>query len=213
MILEDVKNILMGILIMKKFRILILILLFSIFTITTLYASNYVYCTDLNNVKTYDVFIDQEVFQPAVYRDLILCLQYAQKEDVFIFHINTDGGSLFSAIEIYNSIKKTKAYTIADLYKGFSAGALITIACKKVILNDFAIMMIHNFSLGMSGNISDIKVESDFSKNLNDFIINIAFADFLSKKEIKEVTEGKTLWLTEDQLFIKFGKINKLNLK
>jgi ATP-dependent protease ClpP protease subunit len=203
----------MGILIMKKLRDLFIVLFLFCFTSIELFAEEFIFITKKENSITYDVFIDQEVFEPAHYRDLILCLHYAEKQDIFIFHINTNGGNLFSAVEIYNAIKNTKAQTIADLYKGFSAGALITIGCQKIILNDFAIMMIHNFSQGVSGNIFDIKEELIFSKKLNDFLVEVAFGEFLDKEEIKEVLNGKNLWLSEDQLFIKFGRIKKLKTK
>ena len=194
---------------MRKIKIL-LIILFSICVASTTYASDDMYVMQKDGNNVYEVFLDKNITEPEAYRKLILYLNYATEQDTFIFHVNTNGGNLFSALEIYSAIKNTKADTIADIYRAYSAGAVVALACKKIIINDFATMMIHNGTQSMGGDLLELRESSIFFKKFNDDILEILFYDFLDMEEIESIENGKLLWLDEDQLFIRFTKMKKI---
>jgi membrane-bound serine protease (ClpP class) len=60
-----------------------------------------------------------------------------EKSQGIIFEINTFGGRIDAAVEIRDAIIKTKLMTIAFINRrAISAGALISIACDKIIMAD-----------------------------------------------------------------------------
>ena len=193
---------------MKK---LLLILFCLFFTYLNLFASDFIEVTQKKDFKIYDVFIDIDIQKPTYYRNLIYMLRYADEKDIFIFHLNTDGGDLFASLELYNEIINTKAETIANIYKAYSGGACLVMACKKIIVNKFAVMMIHPFIVGVTyGSVVESKEYIDFLRKMNDGVIFEMFNDFLSLKEIELIKSNKILWLNEKEIIIKSKKINKL---
>lgn len=60
-----------------------------------------------------------------------------EKGDTLVIKVNTYGGLLFNAFDMADSIFNSEAYTIAFVeQKAISAGALISIACNEIIMQD-----------------------------------------------------------------------------
>jgi ATP-dependent protease ClpP protease subunit len=195
---------------MKKLFISFLIAIIC-FIPFQLNANNYIGSTIIDNHIIYDVFFDSEISSPSFYRDLTYFLEIAKKEDVFLFHINTMGGDLLTAIQLFNNIQNTNAITIADIYVAFSAGSMIAMACDKVIINKFALMMIHSFIVnGISGSITEINPYINFLNNQNSYLLKEIYKGFLSKTEIQEIENNKVLWLEEKEIKKRFEKMNKI---
>jgi len=192
-----------------KFIKSILFLAIFLFSFTKVFAADYVIQSQTSTGMYYDVFIDEEIKASANYRGLIYCLEHASAKDIFMFHINSTGGDLFACLEICNAIKNSKAVTIANLYRGFSAAAYITISCKKIIVNDHAIMMIHSHSQGVYGDVTDLQRSISFYKELDIMLLDVMFKNFLTKEELRNIQSGTSLWLHEDQIKLKLKSVGK----
>lgn len=111
---------------------------------------NYVPLITNKNITT--VYLTDVIEAPAMYNELCYKLDTASEAEKFYIYINTPGGILDAAVMLVNSIKNTKAATIAKLSGTVaSAGTLIALACNDIIVADHTAFMIHNYSGGMQG--------------------------------------------------------------
>jgi hypothetical protein len=78
-------------------------------------------------------------------------------------------------------------------------------------------MMIHTSSGVSIGKQSDIKAEEEFYNPWLSNLFHEIYKDFLTKKEIDSVLDGKDMWLNADQVVERFKKkvdiINRANAK
>lgn len=106
---------------MKKVLLLILISL------------TYLFAQDVFLVK-----IDQDI-EPGLAQYIKRVVKEAEEKnaEAIIFEVNTFGGRVDAAVTIRDAIINSKVQTIAFINKrAISAGALISIACKKIIMAD-----------------------------------------------------------------------------
>ena len=88
-----------------------------------------------------------------------------------ILHINSPGGSVFSAVAIANTLKNHKAKVVANI-DGLAASAatIITSACDAVRMPKNALFMIHNPMTFAYGNNQDIKKTADLLDKVKDLM-------------------------------------------
>ncbi|HOL80796.1 MAG TPA: NfeD family protein [Ignavibacteriales bacterium] len=90
----------------------------------------------------YVVKIDQEI-EPGLAQYIKRIVKEAEnnRAEAIIFEINTFGGRVDAAVTIRDAIINSKVLTVGFVNKrAISAGALITIACKKIIMADASTM-------------------------------------------------------------------------
>ena len=92
--------------------------------------------------------------------DVAKALEQADGEDVDIY-INSGGGEIFSATEIYSAIQKYKG-NIRLHVTGLAASAASIIMCAgECDITPTSMVMIHNVSSSAYGNFKDFKHESE----------------------------------------------------
>ena len=92
--------------------------------------------------------------------DVAKALEQADGEDVDIY-INSGGGEIFSAAEIYSAIQKYKG-NIRLHVTGLAASAASIIMCAgECDITPTSMVMIHNVSSSSYGNFKDFKHESE----------------------------------------------------
>lgn len=156
---------------------------------------------------SYVINIDGSLGSVAKYRKVFHILKTAKEGDVVRLSINSYGGCVDSALQLYNALLDTKAKTICDLYVAFSAGLFIVLACDEINIKKFAHAMIHQMSWEMGeSKAGEIKSWSDFFDKLNDNVIKEIFKGFLTAKEMEKVLVGKDMWFTEKELVARFSK-------
>jgi len=111
---------------MKKFLICSFLLLFS----------SLCFSANLPAKKVYVAQIDEEIgISLAPYVSRIITDAEKNRADAVIFRINTLGGRVDAATQIKDAILNSKVLTIAYVDKrAISAGALITLSCKKIAM-------------------------------------------------------------------------------
>ncbi|PAQ15062.1 hypothetical protein CD798_08445 [Bacillaceae bacterium SAOS 7] len=126
-------------------------------------------------------------------------LSEAGKEDLEV-EINSGGGSVFDASEIYAVLKDHPAnVTVKILGLAASAASVIAMAGNKIMMAPTAQMMIHNASARTQGDYRDMKHAAGFLKNVNQTIAN-AYS-IKSGKGYEELLAmmDKETWLTPQQ--------------
>lgn len=120
--------------------------------------------------------------------------------EVLEVEINSGGGSVFDASEIYTALKSYPGNVIGQIVGiAASAASVIAMASDKLIMAPTGQMMIHNASMRTRGDYRDMDHASDFLKNVNQTIAN-AYS-LKSGKPYDELLSmmDKETWLTPQQ--------------
>ena len=166
-------------------------------------------CSDMVSTK-YEFYIDQDILEPSYYRNLITVLNNATENDLVILNINSQGGSLDSAISIMQALRDTRAETIAHTVGScYSAATLLALSCNNVDVGEFSNWMIHDGSYAVASKSSDIVTRASFE---NKFIRNIfksVYIPFISEQEMNDVMRGVDLWMTSSEVRERFAKMQE----
>ena len=149
----------------------------------------------------YDVFLDQEISEPANYRELNFLLNTASENDQFNLYINSPGGHLNTALMIIESLKVTNATTTAIIQgECHSAASMITMYCQEVAVLDSAHMMVHTATYGTVGNTGNVKAHTEFTTRQVEKLIDDTYAGFLTSEEIEKVKIGVEFWFDAEEI-------------
>ena len=153
------------------------------------------------------VYITEPIDEPSYYNELCFLLDNATEQDTINIHINTPGGIIDSAVMIINSIKNSKANVVGHLAGTVaSAGTMIALSCNSLKVANHTTFMIHNYSSsGGRGKGHELKAMQAFvDANLNS-TFTATYGGFLTPKEIREVIDGKDLWMGKDEVLSRFA--------
>ena len=130
-------------------------------------------------------------------------LKEANGQDVIV-SINSPGGDVFSASEIYTDLKEYKGKVITKILGiAASAASVIAMAGNEVKISPTAQIMIHNVYTYTSGDYRDMKHISETLKNANNSIAN-AYIDKTGK------TREEILNLMDDETYLTAQKAKEL---
>ena len=167
-------------------------------------------CSDIVSTK-YEFYIDQDILEPSYYRNLITVLNNATENDLVILNINSQGGSLDSAISIMQALRDTRAETIAHTVGScYSAATLLALSCNNVDVGEFSNWMIHDGSYAVASKSSDIVTRASFENKFIRSIFKSVYIPFISEQEMDDVMRGVDLWMTSDEVRERFESMREL---
>lgn len=110
--------------------------------------------------------------------------------------INSGGGSVFSASEIYTALKSFSGEVVVQIVGlAASAASLIAMAGRRVDMSPTAQLMIHNASVSVQGDYRTMNHTSEFLQNINKSIMNAYTAKTgLSETKLKAMMDKET-WM------------------
>jgi len=139
---------------------------------------------------------------PKIVNDAI---DKANGEDLEVI-INSGGGSVFAASEIYTALKSYMGnVTVKIVGMAASAASVIAMAGKKVMMTPTGQMMIHNVTTYTEGDYRDMEHTADILKTANDTIAN-AYRLKSGK------TQEELLALMDDETWMDAKKAKELGL-
>ena len=149
----------------------------------------------------HDVFLDDDIAEPAQYRELLSLLFNAGEEDTINIFINSNGGHLDTALAVVEGLKSTAAQVTAVLIGAcHSAASIITMYCHQVAVLDNAYSMIHTASFGAHGSTGNVKAHTEFTVRQVEKLLNDTYDGFLTKEELARVKSGVELWFDADEI-------------
>lgn len=126
--------------------------------------------------------------------------------------INSFGGSIFTALSIYNLLKTHKGEIIIRVDgTAMSAATIITsVPNAKVVMPKGAMMMIHKASLSADGNADDFKKVAETLEKIEQNIIDI-YAEKTGKtaEEIKPYVDAETFFTAAEA--VEFGLADEMD--
>ena len=139
---------------------------------------------------------------PKIVHDAI---EKANGEDLEVI-INSGGGSVFPASEIYTALRDYAGNVIVKIVGlAASAASVVAMAGTKVLMSPTAQMMIHNVTTYAEGDYRDMEHTAEILKNANDTIAN-AYRLKSGK------TQEELLVLMDDETWMTAQKAKELGL-
>lgn len=114
--------------------------------------------------------------------------------------INSGGGSVFDASEIYTSLKEYKGKVTSKIVGiAASAASVIAMASDRLLMAPTSQMMIHNASAYSNGDYRDMNHMADILKNVNQTVANAyKLKSGKSDEELLALMNAET-WFTPQQ--------------
>jgi ATP-dependent Clp protease, protease subunit len=123
----------------------------------------------------------------------------AEDGDVTVW-INSPGGNVFAAAEIYTMLKDYKGVvTVKIASVAASAASVVAMAGERVLMSPTAILMIHDPSTVAMGNARDMEKAIDTLNEVKESIINAyTLKSGLSRKKVSDLMTNET-WMDARQ--------------
>lgn len=144
----------------------------------------------------YDLYLTGAIGDAKDYQDWNQMMRSATENDVVYIHINSNGGEIFTAIQLMRSMADSNA-TICASVEGMcmSAATLIFLCADVVEVSEHSHFMFHTYSSGNWGKGSDqlanVMADDKWARHL----FNQVYKGFLKPQEIKEMIDGKDFWM------------------
>lgn len=152
-------------------------------------------------INSFDIVLDENIREPAYYRDAFQVLRQAQAGDRVNFFINNSGGRLDTAVCFVNLMKETQAEVYAYLEgETHSAASIIALNAHMIQVKPYASMMIHHASFGSGGTVQNVMDHVNFTSKQTERLIRDTYKFFLSETELDEVIRNREIWLTDEEI-------------
>lgn len=163
--------------------------------------------------NTANIFINGEIEAPEEYIEVNNLLSSVGSGYNINFFINSNGGFCTSGVEIAYMIKESNAnITSIITNECSSAASFIFIKSDSHIIYDCAYMLIHSLSKDYEyGDVANANKKIINDIEYNSIILNNIYGGFLTKKEIKEVSEGREMYLYAPEIRKRIEKMKEEN--
>lgn len=174
--------------------------------------NKYLHITNKQLTKNiYSVYLTEHIGDSRHYRDLYNLLRQANHDDLFLFYMNNYGGLVHTGIEIINAMNASHASTISVLTGPvYSMAPLITLNADKVCVEPHSFMMFHDYSGGTRGKGHEQEAAIINDRPFFSELFSTITKKFLNTKEIRQVLQGKDLYLNRETIIDRLKKIGKL---
>jgi len=144
----------------------------------------------------YDLYLTGNIGPATDYQDWNQMMRAAGENDVVYVHINSNGGEIFSAIQLMRTMQETPATVVASV-EGMcmSAATLIFLTADVCEISEHSHFMFHTYSSGNWGKGSEqlagVMADDKWARPL----FNKVYKGFLTPQEIKDMIDGKDFWM------------------
>ena len=160
--------------------------------------------------NVYDFYLTGNITEAKDYQDWNQILRTATENDGIVIHINSNGGEIFTAIQLMRAMGDSQA-TICASVEGMcmSAATLIFLCADVVEVSEHSHFMFHTYSSGNWGKGSEqlqgVMADDKWARHL----FNQVYKGFLKPQEIKDLIDGKDLWMNPAEVNKRLAARNK----
>jgi ATP-dependent Clp protease, protease subunit len=153
-------------------------------------------------------YISKEIGDPEHYTDMIHFLNSAGATDVVSIHLNTPGGRLDTGVQIINAIQNSQAKVITILEStAYSLGSLIFLSGDEMVVNDYCLLMFHNFNSGLIGKGNELSSELEAMLQWFKSLAEDIYVPFLTPEELARITRGEDMWMQSSEIRSRLEKM------
>lgn len=157
------------------------------------------YAQPVSTVVT--LYLCGEIKAAEEYVDWFQLFRAAGENDIIYIRINSEGGDLFSAMQMVRAIQESQA-TIVCSVEGIcmSAATLIFLSADRFELSDHTMFMFHNYSSGTIGKGGEMYDQITHFRSWSEKLFTSFYKDFLTSDEIKSMLDNKDIWLDAEEV-------------
>jgi len=135
------------------------------------------------------------------YADWIDTIRNAGPEDSIDFHINTPGGSVYTAIELMTAFAESQAQ-VNVIISGLcaSAGTMLMTVGDSFEIAPGTTFMFHNYSGGTIGKGNEMHVKMEYERKWSKDFLHSVYEHVLTSEEIDQVLDGRDFWLPAEDV-------------
>lgn len=167
--------------------------------------------TDKPLAHLHEYYITGTIEDASKYTEWFNQIRHAPPTDIIKLYINSEGGSLWTAIQFMRVIRECKAPVVASVEGAcMSAATIIFLMSDTYEISPHSMFMFHNYSGGTIGKggemIDQIKHERVWSEKL---LFEI-YENFLTDSEIRSILENKDIWMTAEEVVQRLNRKAKI---
>ena len=158
----------------------------------------------------FDFYLTGNITEAKDYQDWNQILRTATENDGIVVHINSNGGEIFTAIQLMRTMQETQATVIASV-EGMcmSAATLLFLTADVCEVSEHSHFMFHTYSSGNWGKgheqLASVQADDKWARHL----FNVAYKGFLDPKEIEKIIDGKDFWMNPNEVEKRLEARNK----
>lgn len=158
-------------------------------------------------LSIFDFYITDDITDPDKYLELIQTLKSCDQQDTVFIYLNTNGGNLYTTVQILSAMASSHAKVITCLEgQVCSAGTFIFLKGDTKIVNPNCTFMIHNYSQATSGKGNEIVSQVQYQKDYFEKLAKDIYGNFLTIDEIAEVMKGDDMWMHSHEVVDRLTK-------
>lgn len=151
-------------------------------------------------VNTHIIFIDDDIGDPPMYRDVIHCLATCGDNDMVNILINSGGGRTDSVWQIIEAMKGCNGEVVATVIgAAYSAASMLACMAPECYIADSAEFMLHTAHYGSIGTVPNVKGQTDFATKQINKLLDLSYTGFLTPKELEDLKSGREYWFNAEE--------------
>lgn len=147
------------------------------------------------------LYLCGEIKAAKEYVEWFQLFRAAGENDIIYVRINSEGGDLFSALQMVRAIQESNATVVCSV-EGIcmSAATLIFLSADRFELTEHSMFMFHNYSSGTIGKGGEMYDQITHFRTWSEKLFNAFYKDFLTPEEIKSMLDNKDIWLDAEEV-------------
>lgn len=147
------------------------------------------------------LYLCGEIKAAKEYVEWFQLFRAAGENDIIYVRINSEGGDLFSALQMVRAIQESNATVVCSV-EGIcmSAATLIFLSADRFELTEHSMFMFHNYSSGTIGKGGEMYDQITHFRSWSEKLFNSFYKDFLTSEEIKSMLDNKDIWLDAEEV-------------
>lgn len=163
--------------------------------------------TDKALAHLHEYYIVGAIEEASKYTEWFNQIRHASPTDVIKFYINSEGGSLWTAIQFMRVIRECKAQVIASVEGAcMSAATIIFLMSDTFEISPHSMFMFHNYSGGTIGKGGEMIDQINHERLWSEKLLFEIYEDFLTEPEIRSILENKDIWMTAEEVVTRLNK-------
>ena len=160
--------------------------------------------------RMFDFYLTGHIEEAKQFQDWNQIMRTATENDAIIIHINSGGGDMFTVIQLLRSMTESPATIVASVEgQCMSAATLIFLSADVCEISEHSHFMFHTYSSGNWGKgseqLASVTADDKWARHL----FNSVYKNFLTPQEIKEIVDGKDLWMNPAEVKKRLEDRNK----
>ena len=162
---------------------------------------------EITPVNDVDVYLDENINEPAYYRNLLQYLRRMEERDTCKIWLTTNGGRFDSSVAIIEAMQNSRGQVqvIASGYNA-SAGTLIALAAPELIVTPNTSFMFHAASHGGYGKLQEVQSQLVHNHEVLIEFMWKCYEGFLTREEFNNIVLGVDRYMKTDEIMERLEK-------